>query len=154
VTTTESATEATVLPPQPDPSPLTQFFWDGVAEHKLMILRCQSCGKFIHWPREVCRFCLSTNLAPEQVSGRGVLATYTIPMQPMDPFFLAKVPYVLAVIELDEQKNLKLVSNIVGCELDDVVIGMPVEVSFEEVAPGVTLPLFKPASAASTPAQG
>jgi hypothetical protein len=147
VTTTDPGTEAAaMLPPMPDPSPLTQFFWDGVAEHKLMILRCQNCGKYIHWPRELCRFCLSTNLAPEQVSGQGILATYTVPMQPMDPYFLLKVPYVLAVIELAEQPNLKLVSNIVDCELDDVKITMPVEVTFREVAPGVTLPLFKPAA--------
>ena len=141
MTTTEPTQ---LLPPLPDPSPLTQFFWDGVAEHKLLILRCQSCGMFVHWPREICRFCLSRELAPEEVSGRGILATYTVPMQPYDPYYLQKVPYVLAVVELEEQENLKLVTNIVDCEVDDVRITMPVEVTFREVAPGVTLPLFKP----------
>ena len=141
-----TSTESDLLPPLPDPSPLTQFFWDGVAEHRLMILQCQDCQHFIHWPREVCRFCLSTDLAPTEVSGRGKLATFTIPMQPYDPFYLSQVPYVLAVVELDEQENLKVVTNIVDCAEEDVTIDMPVEVTFREVAPGVTLPLFRPST--------
>jgi len=141
-----TSTESDLLPPLPDPSPLTQFFWDGVAEHRLMILRCQDCQHFVHWPREVCRFCLSTDLAPTEVSGRGKLATFTIPMQPYDPFYMSQVPYVLAVVELEEQENLKVVTNIVDCAEEDVTIDMPVEVTFREVAPGVTLPLFRPST--------
>jgi uncharacterized protein len=141
-----TSTEPDLLPPLPDPSPLTQFFWDGVAEHRLMILRCQDCQHFIHWPREVCRFCLSTDLAPTEVSGRGKLATFTIPMQPYDAFYMSQVPYVLAVVELEEQENLKVVTNIVDCAEEDVTIDMPVEVTFREVAPGVTLPLFRPST--------
>ena len=137
-------TESALLPPLPDPSPLTQFFWDGVAEHRLMILRCDRCSHFIHWPREVCRFCLSTDLTPTEVSGRGKVSTFTIPLQPYDPFYLSKVPYVLAVVELEEQDNLKVVTNIVDCAEQDVRIDMPVEVTFREVAPAVTLPLFRP----------
>jgi uncharacterized OB-fold protein len=111
-----------------------------------MILRCQDCQHFIHWPREVCRFCLSTDLAPTEVSGRGKLATFTIPMQPYDAFYMSQVPYVLAVVELEEQENLKVVTNIVDCAEEDVTIDMPVEVTFGEVAPGVTLPLFRPST--------
>ncbi|HEY2332663.1 MAG TPA: OB-fold domain-containing protein, partial [Acidimicrobiales bacterium] len=63
-----------------------------------------------------------------------------------DPYFMTKVPYTLAVIELPEQPNLKLVSNVVDIDPDEVRIGMPVEVAFTEVSPEVTLPLFRPAS--------
>ena len=131
-------------PPLPDPDPLTQFYWDGANAHKLMILRCQDCGHYIHYPRPVCNRCLSENLAPEQVSGRGTLYTYTIPMQPIHPYFIARVPYINALIELVEEANLKIVANLVDCSEEDLRVGMPLEVVFEEVAPGVTLPQFRP----------
>jgi uncharacterized OB-fold protein len=131
-------------PPVPIPDQLTKFFWDGVNEHKLLILRCNSCGKYIHWPREVCRFCLSTDLAPAQVSGQGTLDTWTQPAQPFDPYYRSHQPYVLAVVELVEQPNLKLVTNLVDYTDDDLYIGCKVEVAFREVAPGYTLPLFRP----------
>ena len=100
----------------------------------------------MHWPRPVCRFCLSTSLTPTRVSGRGRLHTWTIPLQPFDPYFLERLPYVLAVVELDEQPGLMVVTDIVDCAEDDLRADMPVEVTFREVAPGYTLPLFAPAS--------
>jgi uncharacterized OB-fold protein len=133
-------------PPRPKPDALTQFFWDGVDAHQLMILRCNACGHYIHWPKVVCRFCLSTDLSPAPVSGRGRVATFTQPNQPFHPWFREHMPYVLAVIELEEQPNLTLVSNVVDIPPDDVRVGMPVEVAFREVVPGYTLPLFTPAA--------
>jgi uncharacterized OB-fold protein len=140
------ATELTAKtsPPMPQPDELTQFFWDGVNEHELRILQCDRCGKFIHWPRPVCRFCLSTSLTPARVSGRGRLHTWTQPLQPFDPYFLDHIPYVLAVVELDEQPGLMVVTDIVDCAEDDLRIDMPVEVTFREAAPGYTLPFFRP----------
>jgi len=82
-------------------------------------------------------------LAADGMPGRGVVNTFTIPLQPYDPYYAAHVPYTLAVVELVEEKNLKLVTNIVDIDPDDVRVGMPVEVAFREVAPGVTLPFFK-----------
>ena len=140
-------------PPLPEPDALTQFFWDGTNEQRLMILRCQKCGHYIHFPRPVCDRCLSEDLAPEQVSGRATLYTYSIPMQPIEPYFIERVPYVYALVELEEEENLKLQTNIIDCPEDQLEIGMPVEVVFREVAPGVTLPYFKPANPSGT-AQG
>lgn len=143
------ATDSDVLyPPKPQPDPLTQFFWDGVNEHKLLIQRCSN-GHYIHWPRIVCRFCLSTDLAPAEVSGRGQVATFTQPSQPIYPYFQQQPGYILAVIELVEQPNLTLVSNIVDIPAEDVHVGLPVEVTFREVAPGLTLPLFRPVATGS-----
>jgi hypothetical protein len=135
-------------PPLPEPDALTQFFWDGVEAHELRILRCDRCGRFVHWPRPVCRFCSSTSLTPARVSGRGSLHTWTIPLQPFDPYFSAHLPYVLAVVELEEQPGLMIVTNIVDCTEDDLAMSMPVEVTFREVAPGVILPLFRPSDTA------
>jgi hypothetical protein len=133
-------------PPLPLPDELTQFFWDGVAEHRLMILRCDACGFYVHWPREVCPRCLSTKLTPSEVSGDATLATWTLPNQPFDPYFATHLPYVLAVVELAEQENLKLVTNVVDCAPADLRIDMALRVTFREIAPGCTLPLFAPAA--------
>ena len=132
-------------PPIPEPDALTKFFWDGVNAHRLTILRCNACGKYIHTPRPVCRFCLSTDLSGAEVSGRAVLDTWTIPAQSLDPYYQSHLPYVLAVVELEEQPKLKMVTNIVDCPEEKLRIGLPLVVTFREVAAGVTLPLFTPA---------
>ena len=135
--------ESQSYPPLPRPDAVSQFFWDGCAGHKLLIQRCTQCGHYNHPPRLVCPSCLNTGFAPTEVSGRGVVDTFTIPLQPYDRYYAAHVPYALAVVELVEQKHLKLVTNIIDIDPDDVRVGMPVEVVFKEVAPRVTLPLFK-----------
>lgn len=139
--------QAAVSPPMPAPDELTQFFWDALKERKLMIQRCQECGHYIHWPRPLCRFCLSSELAPEEVSGRATLYSWTIATQPFHPYFVDKVPYTLATVELVEEKNLKLVSHLIECPEDEIKVDMPLEVVFQEITPELTLPLFKPATA-------
>ena len=136
--------DTSVAPPLPVANPLTEFFWEGTRAHKLLILRCQSCGHFVHYPRPVCERWLSEDLAPEEVSGNATLYSYTITMKPWHPFWVDKVPYVLASVELPEQPDLKMLTNIVECEHDALEIGMPVEVTFREVAAELTLPFFKP----------
>ncbi len=136
---------ADIGPPAPVPDELTQAFWDGVAAGKLVIQRCNSCGKYIHEPTRHCRFCLSKDLGYTEVSGRARLDTFTIVMQPYHPFFMSKVPYNLSVVELEEQDGLKMVTNVVDVDNDDLEVGMKLEVTFRELAPGVTLPYFKPA---------
>jgi uncharacterized OB-fold protein len=125
------------------PGPLTQFFWDGVAENRLLILRCQTCGNYIHYPRPVCNRCLGTDLAPEPVSGLGHIYTYTWVMQAFHPYFVDKLPYVVAVVELVEQPGLRLTTTVVDCAEGDLEVGLPVEVLFDEVVPGLKLPLFR-----------
>lgn len=138
-----ATSDAPLLPPLPKPDGISQFFWDGCAGHKLLIQRCADCGRYNHPPRIVCPSCLGTNLVSTQVSGRGVIDTFTIPLQPYDPYYAAQVPYTLAVVELIEQQHLKMVTNIIDIDPDDVRVGMPVEVTFKQVAPDVTLPLFR-----------
>lgn len=139
--------ETVAKPPIPVPDELTEFFWKGVRAHKLMILRCRSCGHFIHYPRPVCEKCLSEDLAPVEVSGRATLYSYTITMKPWHPFWVDKVPYVLATVELSEQEGLKMLTNLIECPHDAIEVGMPLEVTFREVSEDLTLPCFKPAGA-------
>jgi uncharacterized OB-fold protein len=137
--------EVSSRPPTPVADAMTQFFWDGVARNQLMIQRCNACGMLIHEPLPFCRFCLSTDLGAAEVSGRAVLDTFTIVMQPYQPYFVGKVPYNLSVVELEEQKHLKMVTNVVDCDNDDLKVGMPLVVTFREAVPGMTLPYFRPA---------
>ncbi len=130
--------------PVPVPDAMSRFFWEGVQDRKLMILRCDDCGMFIHFPRDVCRFCLSVRLKPTEVSGRATLDTWTEPHQSTDPFFAERVPYIVAIVELAEQPHLKTVTNIVDCDADRLRTGMELVVDFREIAPNLVLPLFKP----------
>ena len=87
----------------------------------------------------------SRDCEPRTVSGRAQVHTFTINHHPWVPGF--DPPYVVAIVELEEQVGLRLMTNIVGCPIDEVHIGMPVEVCFEELEDGAYLPLFQPASA-------
>lgn len=135
---------ATSHPPLPVVTDLTRPFWDGVAERRIMILRCQDCDRFIHVPRPVCRWCLSTALVPTEVSGIGTLYAYTVTVQAFHPFFVDKLPYVSAVVELEEQEGLRLTTMLVECPEPQLRCGLPVEVVWAEAGPDFVLPYFRP----------
>ena len=105
-------------------------FWSGGRDGELLIIRCTSCGYWIHPPTPRCPQCLSDSVEPQAVSGRGTVYSYTINRQAWVPGL--EVPFVIAMVELDEQPGLRLMTNIVDCPTDEVEIGMPVEVTFVE----------------------
>jgi uncharacterized OB-fold protein len=126
--------------PLPQPDPETAFFWEAARKGELHILRCRDCGTYVHLPRPACRTCNGTDLAPARVSGRGVVHSFTVTHFPLPGF---EPPFAVALIELEEQPGLRLVSNVVDVAPDELEIGMEVEVTFGQVADDVTLPLFK-----------
>ncbi|RKR26118.1 putative OB-fold protein [Acidovorax sp. 93] len=117
-------------------------FWQGGESGRLMIHRCSTCRRFFHPPAPICPFCGSLDVAPQATSGRGRIATYTINHQAWKPELAT--PYVVAIVELDDQPGLRLLSNVVELVPDQVRIGMPVHVTFEQHE-DVWLPLFKKA---------
>ena len=123
-------------------TPATAFFWTSGADGVLRLLRCDTCGRFLHPPGPMCRDCLGRELRVTDVSGRAVVYSFTVNHQPWRPD-LAE-PYVVALVELVEQVGLRLLTRIVGCDPDAVTIGMAVEVVFEEDQ-DVWLPFFGPA---------
>jgi uncharacterized OB-fold protein len=129
--------------PIPLPDELSRPYWEGAREHVLRIMHCESCGFFVHYPERVCPRCQSRQVAPAPVSGRGVIHSYTVTHHQGAPGFQDEVPFVVALVELAEQPGLRLIANIRGCSTAEVRIGMAVEVVFEEVLPGVTLPQFR-----------
>jgi len=128
----------------PIPDEWSRFFWDGLAEGELRIQRCQQCGKYIHYPKPICRFCLSRELAGEPVSGRARLHSWTVATQAFHPFWIARLPFTLATVELEEQPGLMFLSQLVECAEDDLSAGLPLEVVFEEISSELTLPFFRP----------
>jgi uncharacterized OB-fold protein len=115
-------------------------FWTSGADGRLRIQRCTSCRRYAHPPGPICRFCTG-ELVAEPVSGRGTVFSFTVSYQQFLPSL--EVPYVIAVVELEEQEGLQLTSNIVGIAPEDVRIDLPVEVRFEQHGE-VFLPQFAP----------
>ncbi|MCF6387373.1 zinc ribbon domain-containing protein [Mycobacterium sp. MBM] len=133
-----------VYPPMPKPDAVSEFFWSGVDRHQLLIQRCASCRTFQHPPKVICSTCLSTDLVPEAVSGAATLVTWTQPVKAYDPYFATHQPYIFATVNLAEQVPLRFATNLVDCNGDELRIDQPLSVTFREVAPGCTLPLFGP----------
>ena len=122
-----------------------RFFWTGGEVGELRFLRCQDCKYFIHPPQPICPQCHSKNLAPEAVSGKATLTTYSINHQPWMPG--PELPYVVAIVEIVEQPSVRLTTNLVNCPHDRIVVGMPLRVLFEkheDPEGDVYIPLFEP----------
>ena len=132
--------------PLPAVTPETEHFWHGGGSGRLQFKRCRSCGFWLHPPSPICRRCRSDDVGVDAVSGKGTVASYTVNHQRWLPSF--EPPYVVAIVELDEQPALRLTTNIVGCEIDEVTIGMRVEVCFEQ-HDDVWIPLFRPEGSGS-----
>jgi uncharacterized OB-fold protein len=128
-------------------TPTNEFFWTSGADGQLRFLRCKNDGYFVHPPAPICPHCLQKSLEPTAVSGRATVATFTINIQPWIPGF--DPPYVIAIVEIEEQAGLRLMTNIVDCAPEDVSIGMPVQVRFEQYD-DVWLPLFAPATVSAS----
>jgi uncharacterized protein len=119
---------------------VNRFFWTSGADGKLRFMRCNICGFYLHPPQPICRKCLSRDITPHVVSGRAKLMSFTVNHQPWLPDMV--VPFVIGLVELAEQKGLRLTTNIVDCNPDDIRIGMDVEVCFQKYD-DIYLPLFR-----------
>jgi uncharacterized protein len=125
-------------PTLPAITPLTQPFWDAAAEGRLLLPRCNACGRHFFRPEVACTHCFATEWQWAQASGRGTLYSYTVVHRAPAPGFA--VPLVLAIVELDE--GPALFSNLVDVVEGDIRIGMALQVCFEAVGAGVHLPRF------------
>lgn len=116
--------------PVPKITDENEAFWTGGREGRLVVTRCADCGYLTHPSTPRCPSCFGENVAPSAVSGRGTIYSFTINRQQWSPDL--EVPYVIAVVELEEQSSLRLLTNIVGSPVQDVAIGLPVHVEFLE----------------------
>lgn len=128
----------------PEVTPANEWFWRSGADGRLRIQGCTECRALVHPPVPICPSCRSRTWEAIPVCGRAVVAGYTINAHPWLPGF--DPPYVVAVVALEEDPDVRLTTNIVGCEPDDVHIGQEVAVRFEQ-HDEVWLPLFEPTGA-------
>ncbi|MGH2662457.1 MAG: Zn-ribbon domain-containing OB-fold protein [Actinomycetota bacterium] len=130
----------------PEPDPETTPYWEAAGEGRLLIKECRACGALFFYPRTHCPRCWSSDTEWREASGRGSVYTFTVVHQNDLPPFRDRVPYVVALIELEE--GVRMTSNVEGCPPEQVACGMPVRVAFrEEAGEGrtVTVPVFRPA---------
>ncbi len=118
-------------------------WWEALKRHELYVQKCRDCAAVRYHPRALCAQCLSSATQWLRCSGKGKVYTFTVTYQNQAAGFRDSLPYVMAYVELAE--GAKMLTNLVDCKPEEVKIGMPVEVVYEDVTPEVTLAKFRPA---------
>lgn len=117
-------------------------FFEGGLTGKLKLQRCSKCGEIIYYPRIACPECLSIDYEWIELSGRGIVYSFSIVWKPGYPAFDPLVPIILAAIKLEE--GPMMISNIINCPIERVYINMPVGVVFDKINDNIALPKFQP----------
>ncbi len=133
--------------PIPVPDDDTKDFWDAARRHELVIQRCTHCGHFAHPPVEFCPACHRLDapaFAFEPVSGRGRIVSWTVVHDAMVSGFEGQPPWANVVARLDDQDDLYLMATLEAPADGEVLtLGAPVEVTFSDVTPEISLPTFR-----------
>jgi uncharacterized OB-fold protein len=129
--------------PIPTPTHETRPYWEGCKRHELRIQQCGACGQHQFYPRLYCSKCFSERVDWVNASGRAKVTTFTIVRRPVSPAFKDDLPYVVALVTLEEGPSM--MTNIVGCAPEKVTIGMPVAVTFEDWTEEISIAKFRPA---------
>ena len=138
----------TTMPkPRPEPTPVSQPFWDALRDERVALQRCDACGRWVYYPRSRCPACLSDRLTWTPVDGFGTVCTFTVAEQPTAPPFADEVPQLLAIVELTE--GVRVSTTLVDVEPGAIRVGMPVAPVFDHAADdehgdGITLLRFRP----------
>jgi uncharacterized OB-fold protein len=136
--------ERTYRKPLPRVDEESRGYWEALQRHELYFQRCRDCGTNRVPPRALCPACLSSAVEWVRASGRGTVYSFTVTHQNQAPGFRDALPYVLAIVELAE--GPRLMTNLVGCPVEAVHIGLAVEVVYDDVTPEITLATFRPVS--------
>lgn len=128
--------------PAPFADAITLPWWEAAAEHRLVVQRCTSCDQTRHPPAPVCPACRSEDSDWREVPGRGEVYSYTIVHRPIAAG--QELPYVIAVVALEDSGGLRMISNLVDVNPDELEIGLSVEVVWEDMSAELALPRFRP----------
>jgi uncharacterized OB-fold protein len=139
----EGLQETLALRALPAPDNASQHYWQSAADGKLVVQRCTSCGQYQFYPRALCTSCAGETEWVD-ASGRGTLHTYTVIRQNRSPAFAALSPYAVGIVELEE--GVRMMSNIVECDVEELTVGMALEVLLLKAADDVGLPFWRPVS--------
>lgn len=137
------ADDASYAKPLPVLDHLSTPFWEGCRAHELRLQRCRACGSLRFPAGPVCLKCRSAQTDWVAASGRGNVYSWIVVRHPVPAdIYAAEVPYIVALVDLEE--GVRMPTNLVDCEPEQVSAGMPVAVTFRAVTAAVTLPLFAP----------
>lgn len=126
--------ERTIVAPVPNGE--TAAYFAAAALGKLLLKRCDACGRFHFYPRAICPHCFSDRTEWVEASGRGSIYTFSVSRR------VGPTPFAIAYVTLDE--GVRMLTNIVDCDLDAIRIGQAVEVVFKSTDGGPPVPMFKP----------
>ena len=124
-------------PITPVPTPTSQPYWDALADGRVELQRCSECDTWVYYPRARCPHCLSPDLVWHEVSGKGVVYTFTVARQPTTPAFAEVDDPIIAVVELDE--GVRVTTSLEEIEPADVRVGMRVEPVFAPAEDGMVI---------------
>jgi len=132
-------------PPTPAPQSESSFYWEKCKINELWLRHCMDCQQAYFYPRDICPHCFSKNTDWIQSSGRGTLYSFAIVYRAPSLAFREAVPYVVGLVDLEEQ--VRIPTNIVELNEDssDLYCGMPLEVAFRRLDEDISLPVFRPA---------
>jgi uncharacterized OB-fold protein len=117
-------------------------WWEAARDRRLLIRRCGGCGERFFYPRPFCPRCWSDDVAWVEASGRATLYTFSVVHVNDLPPFHERVPYVAAVVDLEE--GPRMLTNVEGASPEELEIGMLLEVEFRDLSDDVTVPVFRP----------
>ena len=139
----ESAVSVEYRKPLPAPSEGSRPYWDGLKAGQVRVQRCTACQAYVFYPRPFCTACLSEALEWVTLCGRGRVYTFTVVRRAMNLAFADDLPYVYAIVELEE--GPRVMTNVVRCPVEAVRVDMPVKAVYDSVTSGITLLKFEPA---------
>lgn len=134
----------TTAVPVPEPTPVSQPFWDGLARRRIRVQYSPSLGRFVFYPRTLAPVTLADDLEWREIDGRGAVYTFTVARRPTGPPWADAIPQLLAVVQWDAGPRIS--TELVDVDADEVRIGMRVEPVFYDLPEaGITLLKYRPA---------
>ena len=127
---------------EPPISRVSEPYWDATRHKQLVLQRCRACDQFIWFPRVACPTCLQASLVWEPATGRGTVYAVSVQHAAGTPQMKDRVPFAVVLVDLDE--GVRVMSNVIGCEPDGVEIGMAVSADWEPLSDGRHLLVFRP----------
>jgi hypothetical protein len=143
------AVESVLAFPYPVPEVGAEDYWQAANDERLVMQKCDACAKLRFTPAPICTHCGDDQFTWAELSGKGKIITWTVITHPIHPAAVAKVPYVVVVVELDEQPGLRMVSNLIDVEVGEdgsaptITFDAAVSVAFEPHPSGQKLPVFR-----------
>ena len=129
------------IKPVPEPSIDSQPFWDALNEGRLVFQACGDCGKLRHYPRPICDSCYSDQVDWKASDGKGFIYSWTETHHPFHVGFRGETPYILVTAEFEG--GVRMQTQLLDAKIEDLKVGMPVEVVLMRATGDLTLPLLR-----------